>query len=75
MASIQAKVSQLEKAATSGSSAGGECPECGGGGGDDFGVHDTYELVWIDPGGPDDREEFCEACGWQLVVVLTWGDS
>jgi hypothetical protein len=29
----------------------------------------------VDPGGPDDREEFCEACGRQLVYVITWGDD
>jgi len=54
---------------------GGECLRCGGGGGSDHGADNTYELVWIDPGGPDDREEFCEARSRQLVYVLTWGDE
>ena len=71
--SVQAKVSWLEKA--TGGSGGDECPRCGWGGGDDFGPDDTYEVEWVDPGGPDDREEFCEACGRQLVYVVTWGDD
>jgi hypothetical protein len=73
VASVATKVLRLEKA-TGGD--GGECPRCGWGGGDnDFGPHDTYELVWVDPDGPEDREEFCEACGRQLVYVLIWGDE
>jgi hypothetical protein len=69
---IQRRVAALEAFASD----GGKCPRCGWGGGDgDFGPHDTYELVWVDPDGPDDREEFCEACDRQLVYVLTWGDD
>jgi hypothetical protein len=67
---IQRRVARLEESAGS-----GECSRCGWGGGDDFGPNDTYELTWIDPGGAEDREEFCEACGRQLVYVLTWGDE
>ncbi len=64
---------QLE-AATGGN--GGGCPECGGGGGgDDFGPNDTYEVTWVDPSGAEDKEEWCETCGRQLVIVLTWGDG
>ncbi len=52
----------------------GECPECGwGGGGDDFGPNDTFEISWVNSGGPEDKEEWCETCGRQLVIVLTWG--
>ena len=71
---IESRVARLVAAAGS----GGKCPDCGGPGGaggagpDD---HSSYEIVWVDPGGPDDREEFCEECGRQLVYVLTWGDE
>jgi len=65
---IERRVARLEEAA-----GGGECPRCGWGGGDDD--NRPYELTFIDPGGPDDREEFCEECGRQLVYVLTWGDG
>ncbi len=65
---IERRVARLEESA-----GGGGCSRCGwGGGGDD---NRPYELTWIDPGGPDDREEFCEECGRQLVYVLTWGDE
>ena len=67
--SLERRVARLEDAA----GGGGGCPECGWGGGDDDNY--TYEITFIDPGGPDDREEFCEACGRQLVYVLTWGDE
>ena len=70
--SVQAKVSRLEEA--TGGTGGDACPLCGGSG-DDFGPDDTYEVEWVDPGGPGDREEFCEACGRQLVYVITWGDE
>lgn len=72
VSSVQAKVSRLE-AATGGGGDDGECPDCGWGGGDD-GNH-RYEVTWVDPGGPEDREEYCESCGQQLVIVLTWGDD
>ena len=68
---IGRRVARLEEAAGD----GGECPRCGWSGSDDFGPNDTYELTWIDPGGAEDREEFCEECGRQLVYVLTWGDE
>lgn len=72
-ASVARAVSRLEEA-TGGN--GGECPECGwGGGGDDFGPNDTYEVTWVDPGGAEDKDEFCASCGRQLVIVLTWGDD
>ena len=71
--SVQAKVSRLEEA--TGGTGSDECPRCGGSGGNDFGPDDTYEVAWVDPGGPDDREEFCEASGRQLVYILTWGDE
>jgi len=29
----------------------------------------AYELTFVDPGGPDDREEFCEAGGRQRQLV------
>jgi hypothetical protein len=65
---IQRRVARLEESA-----GGGECSRCGWAEpGDD---NRPYELRWIDPGGPDDREEFCEECGRQLVYVLTWGDG
>jgi len=69
--SLQRRVTRLEEAG----GGGGECPGCGGDGGDDFGPSDTYEIVWVNPGGPEDREEFCEACGRQLAFVITWGDE
>lgn len=66
---IERRVARLEESA-----GGGGCSRCGwGGGGDDD--NRPYELTWIDPGGADDREEFCEECGRQLVYVLTWGDE
>jgi hypothetical protein len=68
--SLERRVVALEEA-TSGDD--GECARCGWGGGDDD--NHTYELTFIDPGGPDDREEFCEASGRQLVYILTWGDE
>jgi len=68
---IESRVARLEAAAGS----GGKCPDCGGAGGAGPDDHSSYEIVWVDPGGPDDREEFCEECGRQLVYVLTWGDE
>jgi hypothetical protein len=68
--SLERRVSRLEESA-----GGGKCPRCGWGDGDDLGPDDTYEVEWGDPGGPEDREEFCEACGRQLVYVITWGDE
>ena len=69
---IERRVARLEEA----SGAGGECPDCGcGGSDDDFGPNDTYEVQLVDPGGAEDREEFCGSCGRQLVIVLTWGDD
>jgi predicted RNA-binding Zn-ribbon protein involved in translation (DUF1610 family) len=65
------RVERLETA----TGGGGECPECGWGGGDDFGPNDTYELTWVDPGGAEDKDEFCESCGRQLVIRITWGDE
>ena len=70
--SVQAKVARLE-AATGGDD--GECPECGWDGGDDFGPRDTYELTWVDPGDSEDKDEWCETCGRQLVIRITWGDD
>jgi hypothetical protein len=69
MRSIQRRVERLEEAA----GAGVECPRCGWSAGD--GENDTYELIFIDPGSPEDRKEYCEACGRQLVIVLSWGDE
>jgi hypothetical protein len=66
---IQRRVARLEE------SAGGKCSRCGWGGREPGDENRPYELRWIDPGGPDDREEFCEECGRQLVYVLTWGDE
>ena len=71
--SVQTKVRHLE-AATGGGN-GGECPECGWPEGGDFGPNDTYEITWVDPGGPEDKNEFCETCGRQTVIVITWGDE
>jgi|SRR5215208_1064393 hypothetical protein len=68
--SLKRRVVALEEA-TGGDD--GECPRSGWGGGDDD--NHTYELTFIDPGVPDDREEFCEACGRQLVYIQTWGDE
>ncbi len=73
VSSVQAKLSRLETATGGGDD--GECPECGWGGGDEFGPNDSYELTWVDPGGPEDREEWCESCGRQLVIRITWGDD
>jgi hypothetical protein len=67
---IERRVAQLEETA-----GGGECPRCGWGGSGPGDDNRPYELRWIDPGGSDDREEFCEECGRQLVYVLTWGDE
>ena len=71
VSSLKRRVVALEESA----GVGGKCPECGWGGGDNFGPDDTYEVQWINPGGPEDREEFCGACGRQLVYVITWGDE
>ena len=67
VSSLQAKVSRLEAAA----GGGGECPRCGWG--EEGDVNHTYEVTFVEPGGPEDREEFCEACGRQLVYVIGWG--
>ncbi len=64
---LERRVTRLEESA----GGGGRCRECGGSDDD----NPPYELTFIDPGGPDDREEFCEECGRQLVYVLTWGDG
>ena len=53
----------------------GKCPSCGWGGGGPGDDNPPYELTWIDPGGADDREEYCEECGRQLVYILTWRDE
>jgi hypothetical protein len=49
------------------------CPECGGP--DDFGPDNTYELIFIDPGGPEDKEEFCETCGRQTRFVIRFPED
>jgi hypothetical protein len=68
VSSLQAKVSRLEEAA----GGGGECPECGGPSGAEPDDHSSYELVFIDPGGPEDREEWCDTCGRQTGIVIRW---
>ena len=73
VSTIQRDIERLRTATGRGN--GGECPECGWGGGDDFGPRDTYEVPWVDPGGAAEKEEWCESCGRQLVIVLTWGDE
>ena len=55
------------------SGGGGECPECGGP--DDPDDHTPYEIVFIDPGGPEDREEWCETCGRQTGIVIRWPED
>jgi hypothetical protein len=69
VSSLTRKVSRLEEA-TGGS---GDCPDCGGP--DDPDDHSSYELVWVDPGGPDDREEWCETCGRQTGFVIRWPED
>ena len=59
------RVEALE-AATGG---GGECPECGGPEDPD---NDSYELRWLDPGEADPVETWCETCGRQTTIVITW---
>ena len=49
------------------------CPECGGGGGDDFQPGDSYELVFVDPDDPED--EPCPECGREPVVISLPEDS
>jgi hypothetical protein len=49
------------------------CAECGGP--EDFGPDNTYELIFIDPGGPEDREEFCETCGRQRHLVIRFPED
>jgi hypothetical protein len=49
------------------------CPDCGGPDAPDD--HSSYELVWVDPGGPDDREEWCETCGRQTGFVIRWPED
>lgn len=75
VSAIQRDIERLRTATGGGRGPGGECPECGWGGGDDFGPNDTYEVTWVDPVGPEDKNEFCETCGRQLVIDLTWGDE
>jgi hypothetical protein len=69
VSSLQAKVSRLEAAA----GGGDECPECGGP--DKPDDHTPYEIVFIDPGGPEDWEEWCETCGRQTGIVLRWPED
>jgi hypothetical protein len=68
MATTQAirRVERLE-AATGG---GDECPECGGP--DDFRPDDTYSVTWLEPGEADPVETWCETCGRQTTIVITW---
>jgi hypothetical protein len=66
---LERRVARLEEAAGTGV----ECPRCGWSGGDDD--NHTYEVTFVDPGGPEDREEFCDTCGRQLVIVLSWGNE
>ena len=49
------------------------CPECGG---DDREPDegDVFEVVFVDP-DEDTGPEFCESCGRQLVIRITWGDE
>ena len=71
---IESRVARLEAAAGS----GGKCPDCGGPGGaggagpDD---HSSYEIVWVDPGGPDAREAWCATCGRQTAIVIRWPED
>ena len=64
------RVEALE--AATGSGGFPPCPECGWSGGDDFGPDDTYEIRWIDPGEADPVETWCETCGRQTTIVITW---
>ena len=70
---IERRVARLE--ATGGGGSGGfpPCLECGGP--DDFGPDNTYELIFIDPGGPEDKEEFCETCGRQTRFVIRFPED
>ena len=64
---IERRVAAMEESA----GGGDECPRCGG----DDNDGDAYELTFIDPDGPYDREEFCEECGRQLVYVVHWEED
>ena len=67
---IQRRVARLEEAA----GGGGECSDCGGP--NDPGDHScSYEVIFIDPGGPEDREEWCAGCGRQTRIVLRWPED
>jgi hypothetical protein len=68
---IERRVARLEAAA----GGGGRCPDCGGPSGAEPDDHSSYEVVWVDPGGPDAREERCETCGRQTAIVIRWPED
>jgi hypothetical protein len=68
--SLQRRVARLEEAA--GRGPGGECLECGGP--DDFGPDDTFELVWVDPDGPEE-EEYCPECGRRVEIIVRFEED
>jgi len=70
VASVASKVARLLDATGGGD---GACLDCGGP--DDFGPDDTYEIVWIDPNGAEDREVWCETCGMQTRFVIRWPED
>ena len=62
---LQRRVGRLEE------SAGGECPYCGEGGGDD---NRPYEVIWDDE-VPEDLEENCPECGRELIITVYFEDD
>jgi hypothetical protein len=71
VASVATRVERLLEA--TGGGGDGACLEYGGP--HNFGPDDTYELVFIEPDGPEDREEWCETCGRQTEFVVRFPED
>ena len=75
MGSLERRVSRLETASGGGGGGLPPCDRCGGGGGYepfDFQEGDTFEIVFDDE---PEVEEFCEACGRRVNVVVRFEED
>ncbi len=66
MGSIANRIGRLES---------GHVPPCDGCGDDGDDSNVAYEVTWGDDPGDTDEPEYCEECGRQLGIVVTWGDE
>jgi hypothetical protein len=77
MATIEKRVADLETSHGIGGGGGGpRCPECGGlPDREEFGPHDTYELVFVEEGEEMPEDEWCPECGAQTQFVIRYADD